>query len=632
MSDVFISYARATEPAAELVESSLAALGYSVWRDRALPIHRPYSQEIESNLKGAKAVVVLWSKDAANSDWVRAEADVAREAKKLVQVSVDATLPPMPFNQIQCGDLSDWSGDVGAPGWRKLLEGVASLVSYAAPAEAGRHSRPSLAPVLAVLPFDNLSGDQDLVYFSDGVSEEILQTVAKTVGLKVIGRSSSFQVRGRDKSARHVAGELGCTHLLDGSVRRSGERVRITAQLIECAGQTTLWSDRFDRSLSDVFALQDEIASAVAEALKLAFAPKDVSPRIDPLAFDLYLRAKTQLPGRLGTYNAGLLQAATSIAPNFAQAWQALAITHAVDALFAVEGNDVEALRLSAEKAAHRALELDPAAGQALVALSLIEPICGRLVEREALLERALAAAPNDAVVLFHLSRAAYGVGRISDGLDYIRQAHEIDRWAQGENWFGVMLSAAGQGEHSEAVWREALEEWPTYEILIVNGIIGRAARRDWAGVAALREHAARHGIDTVLTRDAFETADVVQHGPAERLLEPFRRQLAATGAMSLRVGFACELGFTEEIYQLLEQASFSRLFEPSSHWTGNDFGLHVLFQSRKLRQDRRFVRLCARLGLCQYWLTTERWPDCVDRVPYDFRAEARASTVTNEH
>jgi TolB-like protein len=130
----------------------------------------------------------------------------------------------------------------------------------------------SALPILAVLAFDNLSDDADMAYFSDGTSEEILQTVARGASVSVVGRSSSFQFRGVNKNARHVATELNATHVLDGSVRRNGSRVRIFAQLIECVAQTTLWSDRFDGDLSDIFALQDEIAAAVAGALKVVFA------------------------------------------------------------------------------------------------------------------------------------------------------------------------------------------------------------------------------------------------------------------------------------------------------------------------------------------------------------------------
>jgi TolB-like protein len=151
------------------------------------------------------------------------------------------------------------------------------LVSTGRAGEAPRGEATPLAatePRLAVLAFDNLCDGDDMAWFSNGVSEEILQTVASGAALKVIGRGSSFQFRGAEKSASHVAAALNVTHLLDGSVRRSGPTVRISAQLIECAGQTTLWSDRFDRELSDFLAVQDEIAGAVAAAVALVFAPR----------------------------------------------------------------------------------------------------------------------------------------------------------------------------------------------------------------------------------------------------------------------------------------------------------------------------------------------------------------------
>lgn len=137
--------------------------------------------------------------------------------------------------------------------------------------------RPDTATVcealVAVLPFENLSDEAGMGYFSDGISEEILQAVSRRTDLKVIGRSASFQFRGSQKALTHVAEQLRATHVLDGSVRRSGEQVRITAYLIECESQTTLWSDRFDRRLADVFALQDAIAEAVATALTQALGP-----------------------------------------------------------------------------------------------------------------------------------------------------------------------------------------------------------------------------------------------------------------------------------------------------------------------------------------------------------------------
>src|SRR5438445_12624969 len=110
MADVFVSYARPEESQAERVADALRALGYNVWRDDELPAHRAYAEVIEERLKGAKAVVVLWSADAAKSQWVRAEADAARSAGTLVQVRLDGTIPPLPFNQFQCADINGWSG------------------------------------------------------------------------------------------------------------------------------------------------------------------------------------------------------------------------------------------------------------------------------------------------------------------------------------------------------------------------------------------------------------------------------------------------------------------------------------------------------------------------------------------
>ena len=137
MTDIFISYARPDEVQAKLAGEALRGLGYGVWRDDELPAHRAYSEVIEERIKSAKAVLVLWTSDAARSQWVRAEADAAREAGTLVQVTLDGSLPPMPFNQIQCADLKGWTGDVRMPGWQKVVNSIASL--------AGTAGTPSIA-------------------------------------------------------------------------------------------------------------------------------------------------------------------------------------------------------------------------------------------------------------------------------------------------------------------------------------------------------------------------------------------------------------------------------------------------------------------------------------------------------
>ncbi len=150
MSDVFISYARSTEAAATRIAEALRDAGYAVWRDDELPAHRDYSEVIEERLRAARAVVVIWSDEAVRSEWVQSEADRARQDRKLVQLSIDGSRLPMPFDRIQCADLTGWSGDVAAPGWRKvagsidaLVRGVAAPIPSPSRAAAAPASKPS---------------------------------------------------------------------------------------------------------------------------------------------------------------------------------------------------------------------------------------------------------------------------------------------------------------------------------------------------------------------------------------------------------------------------------------------------------------------------------------------------------
>ena len=133
MPDVFVSYARSTQLTAQTVAEVLRALGYEVWLDDQLPAHRAYADVIEERLRAAKSVVVIWSADAARSEWVRSEAGLAREGRKLVQVRVDQARLPMPFDQIQCADLSGWAGQSDAPAWRQVVASIADLAAGAAP-------------------------------------------------------------------------------------------------------------------------------------------------------------------------------------------------------------------------------------------------------------------------------------------------------------------------------------------------------------------------------------------------------------------------------------------------------------------------------------------------------------------
>jgi TolB-like protein/Tfp pilus assembly protein PilF len=150
-------------------------------------------------------------------------------------------------------------------------------------------------PSIAVLPFSNMSGDKEQEYFSDGLAEEIINALAQIAGLKVIARTSAFAFRGQNTDIRRIAETLGVANLLEGSVRRSGNRIRVTAQLITATDGTHLWSERYDRELADVFAVQDEISAAISEALKVRLSPQSAAkPRYTPTlpAYEALLKAR----------------------------------------------------------------------------------------------------------------------------------------------------------------------------------------------------------------------------------------------------------------------------------------------------------------------------------------------------
>jgi adenylate cyclase len=334
---VFVSYARSDEDLAADISDGLREAGFEVWRDDELPAHRAYAEVIEERIKGASAVVVLWSAEACKSQWVRAEADTARSSRTLVQATLDGTIPPLPFNQIQCADLKAWDGQRSAPGWRKL---VASVTELAGPTDdAGSAQRRTSANTLSVcvLPFQNMSGDPEQEYFSDGISEDITTDLSNVSALEVIARNTAFTFKGQSVNVCEVAKKLDVTHVLEGSVRKAGNRVRITAQLID--GQTGghVWADRYDRDLTDIFTIQDEISKAIVHALKLKLLPEEkkaIEKRgtSNPEAYNLYLLARQYwITGNHGDYRREervmrICSRALELDPYYAQAWALLAI------------------------------------------------------------------------------------------------------------------------------------------------------------------------------------------------------------------------------------------------------------------------------------------------------------------
>ncbi|HTY94097.1 MAG TPA: TIR domain-containing protein [Steroidobacteraceae bacterium] len=365
MPDIFLSYARDDQPTTRRFAAALERAGFNVWWDQSLNPGESFDTAIEAQLRAAKAVVVLWSKQSVQSRWVRAEASQAARYGSLMPVMIEPCELPIMFELTHAADLSGWRGDEVDPRWRSFVEGLRRLTgagmgpgaAAAATQEAPRHwvrwIATAAAAVLmisagvgwqwlqgrgagsanggevsiAVLPFDDLSQARDQGYFADGVAEEILNSLARIPDprLRVIARNSSFVFRGA-KNLEEAGAALKVDHFLEGSVRKSGNQLRVTAQLINVKTDAHLWSQTYDRPLADIFAVQEDIARSVADALQVSLGVgigQQPGMTRDVAAYDAYLAAAalaSQLSLQLNGRAIELLQQAVAADPGFIKA------------------------------------------------------------------------------------------------------------------------------------------------------------------------------------------------------------------------------------------------------------------------------------------------------------------------
>ena len=500
MTDVFVSYARSTEAEAGQIAEALGLLGYQVWRDAQLPAHRDYSEVIEERLRAAKAVVVVWSEEAAKSQWVRAEADVARLAGTLVQVSLDGSTPPLPFNQIQCADLRGWAGEADAPGWRKLVESVAALAT----AEGGpEHARPlplapplSARPSIAVMPFLNLSQDPDQEYFADAITEDIITALSRWRLFFVIARNSTFVYKNLPVDVRKVGAELAVRYVLEGSVRRVANRVRITVQLIDASTGGHIWAERFDRELIDLLELQDEITAQVVHAIEPAMLQSEnfkIARKAlkNYSALDCFQRGMWHFNKMSAdSYGPSLDMFREAIArdPQLALGYIGLArALYAGATVYGWSKDPDEDLKLSYE-AAQKAIELDPDDAHAYLAASGAALYLGRHHEALALAQKAIALNPNFSYCQLRLAHVLTYSGRPEEAIPLIEQSLTQSPFdSQLGSMHGSLALAHYQARHyeeAEAQARKAIEPDFRISYAVLAAALARQDRLDEARAA----------------------------------------------------------------------------------------------------------------------------------------------------
>jgi TolB-like protein len=343
-------------------------------------------------------------------------------------------------------------GEAGAPSPGAVRAGGAATA-----AEAG--------PSIAVLPFVSMSQDKDNEFFSDGISEELLNVLVRVPGLGVASRTSSFAFKGSALGTGEIALALKVNHVLEGSVRKSGNRVRITAQLIDAVHDRHLWSETYDRELTDIFAIQDEIANAIVDALRgqLGAAGKDTAVTVHAdtenlEAYEVYLKARELFISRSDLKDSiRLFERVTQMDPGFARAWEGLAAASSVAPSWGIVDRDYFAI---ATQAAERALKLDPTLSMPWAALANVGQ--SRLpVDWAAnidMLGRAIAADPRNSTAYLWRSIAWLNLGFFDRAIADQDRCLQIDRQYQNcTRWKALTLLYAGRDEPAMALFEEGV-------------------------------------------------------------------------------------------------------------------------------------------------------------------------------
>ena len=318
---------------------------------------------------------------------------------------------------------------------------------------------------IAVLPFLNMSSDEEQEYFSDGLTEELLNLLTRIPQLRVTSRSSAFYYKGKEIRIAEVGRELGVDHILEGSVRRSGETIRITAQLINVADDSHIWSNTWDRKFDDIFVIQDEIAQAVVDELRVRLVGD--TPRsnaTDPQAYAMYLRAKLLLKNRTaGNLQRAerMLNAALEIDSKFVDAW--IGLGEASWASFALGMRGGEEAALVVREAANRALALDPKnAGAHSLLATVAQGVELDVATASREIQIALSYSPNDVSVLVSATLLASRTGRFSEAFDILERIKLIDPLrVESAVAFGITNLVARRYADSEDAWRRSLELHP---------------------------------------------------------------------------------------------------------------------------------------------------------------------------
>ena len=465
---------------------------------------------------------------------------------------------------------------------------------------------------IAVLPFDDLSPAHDQANFSDGMAEEILNALTRIKALQVIARSSSFQFKGKEISPQQIGAELGVAHLLEGSVRKQGEELRITARLVQTSDGVQQWSNTYNGQLSDVFKLQESCAHDIADQLNVVLGDNGKQQLVDKTtdnaeAYALFVEAQTLVNARVGDSlprAIAKLEKVTALDPKFARAWSKLAVAHAVLPQY-VGGDWAENLTI-AESDAQRAIALDADNAEAYAALGYVAFSRRRYVEMVAPAARALTLDPDDDTANFWASNELAAVGRNAEAeslLDHVLIRDPAN--ARAVYYKGLMRWQAGDAKTAVTLSKRAialgfsLGGGTLSSIFAMKGDFDQGAKEFARGFGAIGAKFSSTELQTIY-RGMYLGAS--EHAAALKVIATHKNEQYVPT-------FLLMLGEPERSFAEYEQSA-----------TGlSDAYLNFLWLpdawSRKARQSPAFQDFAKRIGLVDYW-KQNRWPDLCSPTP----------------
>lgn len=624
---VFLSYAHDDRVTAQRLAAALAGRGYTVWWDGLIEGGAQFAKTIREALEAADAVIVLWSKTSIESDWVRDEAAQGRDRRRLVPLSLDGSLPPLGFGQYQTINLASWRGKPNAPQIEAVDRAVAGCLGHlprtramARPISRRRAMlvgggaaatlavggawvvwRPGLlgsgeaeAASIAVLPFKNLSGDPAQAYLSDGVAEEVRSALARNAGLMVLAATSSNTVREDQGDAKSIARKLGVAYLLEGSVQRAGNMVRVATNLTNGETGFSEWSQRVERRLEDIFAFESEIARTVSNALSVRMATDAPAPggTRNVQAYEAYLRgkalynlAKDEKTDRAARAN---FEVAIAADPTFALAHSALSRVLASLASQGADARELKPLYSAAVAEAQRAIVLAPTRAEGHLALGYAK-FAGFLDIRGARpsYDQAYRYGRGDADIVLLYALYAVRARRFADARDAIGRALALDPLNPRTHRAAGTIAYASR-RHADAVseYRRAIELNPQISnahAFMADSLM-ELGRLDDARTAYRAERAAMFRLrgQAVLEHRAGNRA------AADKAMDALVREVG-DAAMYQQAEVMAQWGNTDEALRRLERARAI-----------GDSGLSLIATDPLLdpiSRDPRFVRFVKEIG-----------------------------------